>query len=457
VPYPTLGLVIILVYGVISLSLRGYPYAMAVFGNVTLLASAMLVIGVVLKRRHEWAGCQRLFWDTLAIGMALWLVGHIGFSFDELVLRSPSWLRWHTLFSLCGGIAPLIALLTFPHRGPRPSALTAASLDLAGSGLLAMFVYAYFVLVPSLLPATHSEAQATLLQLVQLNRLLLLVSLVAALWFARGSAWRPTYARLAAGVGVGFVLRIGTSLAITRGEYQSGSLHDLAWVAPWLCYAWAALEAPPSPRNEEIPAVPPPVLLSAVPVLLIPAIGYGVLQVESTEPTVDSFRVLLTSVTTVCGLALLTLRLAAQSGELHRVDARLRLLAAATEQTGDLILITRADGGFEHANTAFLQALDYSRRDLATFGFSDFLAPGSEDLGTRIPEEVRARGIWRGTVLRRRKDGSTFPASCTVVALKDASGVATFTPSGCRPSVSSWRGSPTRSTTPFRQSSAVRS
>ena len=35
----------------------------------------------------------------------------------------------------------------------------------------------------------------------------------------------------------------------------------------------------------------------------------------------------------------------------------MRLLAAATEQTGDLILITRADGAFEHANEAFVRAL----------------------------------------------------------------------------------------------------
>ena len=42
----------------------------------------------------------------------------------------------------------------------------------------------------------------------------------------------------------------------------------------------------------------------------------------------------------------------------------MRLLAAATEQTGDLILITRADGGFEHANDAFRRALGYAAGEL---------------------------------------------------------------------------------------------
>ena len=35
---------------------------------------------------------------------------------------------------------------------------------------------------------------------------------------------------------------------------------------------------------------------------------------------------------------------------------------------------------------------------------------------------MRERGIWRGTLLRRRRDGTTFPAACTVVGLKDPAG-----------------------------------
>ncbi|HXW07765.1 MAG TPA: ATP-binding protein [Vicinamibacterales bacterium] len=422
-PHLTLGLAGVVAYAIVSLALRDYPYALAVFGNAVLLASSLLVVGVIVRRRHAWAGCQRLFWDTLAIGMALWAVGHAGFAFDDLVVRSRTWLSWHTLFSLCGGIAPVIALLTLPHRGPRTGSVTIASLDLTASGLLAVFLYSYFVLVPSLSQEARPAALNTLLQMVQLNRLLLLLALVVLLWLARSTSWSATYRRLAVAVGVGLVLRLGTNVAIARGEYQSGTLHDLAWIVPWLGYAWAALEAPASRRDDvDSPADVSPIWLTAIPVLLIPALGYGLLQLGTMGSTIDSFRVLLTSVTTVCGLALLTLRLAAQSGELHRVDARLKLLAAATEQTGDLILITRADGGFEHANAAFLQALGYSRRDLSQFGFSDLLAPGSEDLKSRITAAVRDHGVWRGTLMRRRKDGTSFPAASTVVALRDQTG-----------------------------------
>jgi PAS domain S-box-containing protein len=412
-------------YAIAGWTLRSHPLARSILGNAVLASSAGLVILAIWSRRRSWAACQRLFWDMFAIGMAFWILGHFGWAFDDLVLQNPSWLQWHTVFSLCGGIAPLIALLARPHRGTRPFAVATLGFDLAACGLLAIFVYSYFVLVPSLVPAAEDRARSTLLLFVQINRLLLLVGLIGAAWFARKTDWYSTYLRLAVGVAIGFVLRIGTSLAISRGEYHPGSVHDFAWIVPWLCYAWAALEAPPSSVTAEaidIPEPPSSVMFSAVPVLLIPVIGYGMVAVDPLGPPLDSFRRLLTSVTTVGGLALLTIRLAAQRGAWQRSDARLKLLAAATERTADLILITRADGSFEHANEAFLRTLGYTRAEVGELERSELLAVGSSELGTQIVDSVQRTGGWRGTLLRRRKDGSTFSSACAIAALRNSAG-----------------------------------
>jgi PAS domain S-box-containing protein len=422
------GLAFILLYVVVGWVLRDFPLALSIFGNAGLLVSASVVPAVILRRRRHWAGCQRLFWDAIAVAMFLWVVGHLGWAFHALVLKHPSWLQWHTLFSLCAGIGPLIALLARPHRGVRSESVTTVAIDLATYGLLAVFVYSYFVLVPSLAPGAQGVAETRLLYFVQANRLLLLAGLAAALWIARGTNWRATYARLAIGVAIGFTLRIGTNMAISRGEYYVGSIHDLAWIVPWLCYAWAASEAPSSPSGEQgidQSVVAGSVVVTAVPAFLIPLIGYSMLNFESMGAPIDSFRVLLTSLATVGALGLLTLRLAAQGGELQRADARLKILAAATEQTGDLILITRADGTFEHANAAFVRALGYSRRELTGFGFSELIGANSPKLGREIPTEVTARGVWRGTLVRQRKDGTTFPVACTVAAMRNANGTIT--------------------------------
>jgi PAS domain S-box-containing protein len=421
--YLSLGLGYIVAYAAIGWVLRDHALALSIFGDVGLLIPPAVVCAVILRRRKAWRGCHRLFWDTVAIGMALWMIGHLGWAFEDLVLKRQAWLRWHTVFSLCGGICPLIALFARPHRGVRPEAVARVGVVLASYGLLAVFIYSYFVLIPAL--TADPNAQAALLKLIQLNRALLFVAFAVVMIAARRTAWFPAYRWLAISTGVGFFLRILTSLAILRGAYQSGTVYDMAWIVPFLCYAAAAMAAPDSPPASEVieaPVAPLHALVSAIPVFMIPLIGYGALYVQPLGGADDSFRALLTSVMTVAGLGLLTLRLAAQGSELERAGARMRLLAAATEQTGDLILITRADGTFEHANDAFVRALGYSREQLAQLDYVDLLERGFDSIGVRIASAIRERGIWRGTVVRKRRDGTTFPASCTVVGLRDSLG-----------------------------------
>ena len=422
-----MALAFAVLYGLAGWALSANPFTQSLLGNVVLLTTAATVVVTIWVRRRSWTGCQRLFWDVYAIGMAFWFFGHLGWAYGQLVQGDPSWLRWHTIFSLCGGIAPLIALIARPHRGARSYAVATTAVDLAAAGLLAVFIYSYFVLVPGLVPGAGSDPQARLLVLIQANRFLQLTGLLAAVWIGRNTAWHSTYVRLAAGVAIGAVLRIGTSRAIARGVYHPGTLHDLAWILPWLCYAWAAYFAPESKREDaiEVHEAPPAIAFSAVPVLLIPAIGYGMILFEPLGAPTDSFRSLLTGVTTVGGLGLLTIRLAAQRGALQRSDSRLRLLAAATERTADMILITRADGQLEHANEAFLKTLGYTRREVEQLGVTDLIGVECPELRAKIVKAVQEMGGWRGTLKRRRKDGSTFTAACTVSPLRNAAGTVT--------------------------------
>ena len=91
---------------------------------------------------------------------------------------------------------------------------------------------------------------------------------------------------------------------------------------------------------------------------------------------------------------MLTLRLVAQGDALQRSDAKAKLLAAATEQTGDLILITRADASYEHANEAFLRVMGYSRAELAGAAFhrSDRSRHGAA-LGSHHGRRQRTRDL----------------------------------------------------------------
>jgi two-component system NtrC family sensor kinase len=381
---------------------------------------------VIVRRRQDWRGAQRLFWDTFLLGLVLWLIGHAGWVFTQQVLQRPGWVQWHTIFSLCGATAPLIALLARPQRGVRAESTAAISVDLASYGMLAGFLYAYIILVPAA-EAPAPVRDGALLAIVNIERVVLAAAMVAAAVAARRTAWGRIYVRLASGACAGLVLRQFTNMAIVRGTYHIGTVYDLTWIIPFLCVVWAAADAPSSPRSDyavtlEAPGGSPPAVVSAIPVLLIPALGFGLLHSSSLGPTGESFRILLTTLATVGGLGLLTLRLGVQRDELHRADARIRLLAAATEQTADLILITRANGAVEHANHACVGALGYSRSELVGMGLRDLLDHGFSEMVDRIGTEVRQSGSWRGTLVHRRKDGTAFPASSTVVALRGADG-----------------------------------
>jgi PAS domain S-box-containing protein len=420
------GILYVGVYMLLAVVFRDHRLAQAIFGNVGLLAPPLTFCIIIVRRRSEWRGVQRLFWDTCLLGMVMWSVGHVGWAFSDLVLQRVSWVQWHSLFSLCGGLGLLVALAARPHLGPRENATGAIAVTLVSYAMLGGFIYAYFVLVPSVMPSGAPGAERTMLALVQIQRLLLFLATGAAAYVSRRTAWAPTYRLLLIGATAGFFLRLLTSLAIAGGSYHSGSLFDLAWIIPYLFDVWGALSAPASPPDEPAPAAASAVgasaMLSAIPVLLIPLIGYGLLRLEPLGEPGDSFRVLLTTMTTVAGLGLLTLRLSMQGDELQRTDARLRLLAAATEQTGDLILITKADGAFEHANDACSRALGYSRRELTGLYLQDLLERGFETPIAHIWAEVRDKGLWRGTLRHRRRDRSVFPVSSTIAPLKNVNG-----------------------------------
>jgi PAS domain S-box-containing protein len=425
--FPAVAAAYVLVYVALGWALAGYPSVHRAFGLIAILIPPVFTVATIARRRREWRGCQRLFWDVMGIGLCLWMVGHFGWAYGEIVLEQPSWLQWHTLFSLVGGTGALLALIARPHRGVRPEAVSRTALDVASYALFALFFYSYVVMIPAVLPS-EPGANVTLMLVAQGFRFVLLVATFAT-WFAsRGTPWAPTFAKLALGINIGFFLRFYTSLGILSGNYQSGTTRDLAWIVPFLFYAWAALEAPrsvPSEQRIELPAPHPPAFLSAIPVLAIPLIGYGWLQIASVGPAGDSFRALVTSLTTVMGLGLLTLRIAAQRDELRSADTKLKLLAAATEHTADHILITDVDGRIAHANEAFVRALGYARQELAALHFTDLSDRGFEQLGRHISREVRLNGIWRGTILRKKKNGETFPVSCTVASLRDSSGALT--------------------------------
>ena len=69
--YLSIGLGYVLAYAAGGWALRGHPMLLSLFGTIGLMVPPIAVCAILAHRRRQWAGCQRLFWDTFAIGVGL--------------------------------------------------------------------------------------------------------------------------------------------------------------------------------------------------------------------------------------------------------------------------------------------------------------------------------------------------------------------------------------------------
>jgi PAS domain S-box-containing protein len=420
------GVLYSLAYLGIGWLLRGHGYALVWFRVAALLVPPLTGVVVISRRRRDWTGCHWLFWATFALGLMMSAIGLIGWTVDELLLgHETSWLGWFTVFALFGAVAPLLGLLAQPHRGSREAVTASMAVDIAGIAVMTGFLYSRFVIGPDLEPLSAQHAPLSLLLLSEFQQLIVVVGMGVAAVVARGTGWGATYRRLAIGLGVNGVMLTIANMGIWQGLYRSGYVYDIIWIMPYAFYAWAAAEAPTSAEVEwetERHALTPSrpwVIFSAL--ALIPLFDFALRHALPLGP-LEPYRDLSTAITIFSVLPLLMARLAVEHGEAQQADRKRRLLAAATEQADELISIFRPDGHMEHANDAFCRALGFKAAEVVEMGAAAFLVEQSASQVETIVDAVRTDAIWRGSMVRRRRDGSTFLSSCTVTSLADDTG-----------------------------------
>ena len=421
------GVVYSLVYVAIGWLLRGHTETLLWFRISALLVPPLAGVVVIARRRHVWTGCQWLFWATIALGLMMSAIGLIGWTVDEFMLgHETAWLGWYTVFALFGAVAPLVALLTQPHRGSREAVTASTAVDIAGIAVMAGFLYSRFVIGPDLMPMAAHRAPLSLVLLSEFQQAVVVVGMIVAAVVARDARWAATYRRLACGLFVNAVILTIANFGIWQGLYRSGFVYDVIWILPYAFYPWAASQAPPSAEigtddTDRQPLAPsrPWIVFSALG--LIPLLDYGLRQVLPLGP-LEEFRDLSTAITVVSVLPLLMARLAVEHGEARQADRKGRLLAAATEQAEEFISIMRPDGSMEYANAAFCAASGFAPSEVGRMSASDFLSEQSRSQVRTIMDTVQSDGVWRGTLVRSRREGSTFLTSCTVTALADDTG-----------------------------------
>ena len=77
-----------------------------------------------------------------------------------------------------------------------------------------------------------------------------------------------------------------------------------------------------------------------VAIVAVPIVGYGSRYLVPASESIEDMREIAAAATLVCGVALVMVRLLVERRAVEQADERVRLLAAACEQAGELILIT---------------------------------------------------------------------------------------------------------------------
>ena len=418
------GVVYAVIYWALGALLQGSHLAVQWVRLPALLVPPLLGIWIIVRRRQAWTGCQWLFWATVALGLMMSATGLVGWTIDDLLLdRQTSWLGWHTVFGLFGAAAPLLALLAQPHRGSREDAAASTAVDIAGVAVVIGFLYSLFVTAEAASPTATTPSLA-LIGLSELQQFVIAAGLSVAAIVARRTNWGPTYRRLATGLWVQFAALTISNAGISQGGYRALFVYDFVWIVPFAFYPWAAQNAPASSDAETDDVVPftpsrPWLIFGALAIVPLADSAFRkALPLASTE----AMRDVSMAVTLVSTLPILMARLAVERAQTRHADAKLRLLAAAIEQSEELIWIVARDGRFQHTNGALRRAVGYAPPEFEALTLKDLVAEESREQAEAVEAAVRAGQGWRGTIVRRRKDGTTFPSSATVVPLSDDRG-----------------------------------
>lgn len=419
------GLAYMTAYAAVALLVAGQPIVRLWLGNLGLLISPMVLIVVVLWRRRDWAGRHRVFWDGVAAGAVLWLVGQIVWAVWELSRQQAMpWLNLIIVPQLCGSLMTLLALVARPHRGQQPETQLTAILDLYVLAALAGFLYWSLILLPGMVPDRSAMALRLLAIIGPVIRVAVVAGLLMAMRAAAGTAWGVAYWRLAIGAAASFVVL--TALAISNtvvdGTYRTGSPFDVGWMLPFWFAAWAAATMPasqPEPQRSIVDASrpsPPTLLFGALGA--VPLIGFGGRYLLPLPDALERYREVVTALTLMLGLVMAMVRTLVDRRALRYADRQVHLLAAACEQSDELIVIVRK-GAIRYANHAFRRMSGYSSAELDVLAPEKLGPEGSTDLSGRLERALQQRETTRVTTAVRRKDGSSFQADCTVAPIFD--------------------------------------
>jgi signal transduction histidine kinase len=390
-------LVILLVYSVVSFSLKRGSETLAIFGNlvqciVPLLANAGLLLNAGTP---HWR--RNLFWMLIAMSCTLWMIGQFQWTYYEVYLhKSLPDLNVGDVVFFLRGIPMMAAIALRPHRRRGEIQLRFGYLD-----LILLFVWWSYLYVFSVLPwmfATPSIEQYNHNYDVLANiQNMVIVIGWSALWLNSRGAWRVVYANLFGCSALYLLSSLTANVAIAKHLYYTGSLYDLPLISNFLWLGLVGVIAYHNQDKLDAPSDNPydsdsdsareenvwPARLAMAAVISLPVFAIYTLRFSHDNPEVRDFRLMATLLASVPLALLIFLRTHLADRDRSRLLAQseqsienLKRLQAQIVQSEKLVSLGQLAAGAAHEINNPLAAI---------LGFSDLLADDPT-----VPDKARA-------------------------------------------------------------------
>ena len=306
---------------------------LTVYGDV---AQSVLVFSAaisLLPNLFASKGRTRLFWALMAMGVSLWFLTQVLWTYVEVFLHTEAPNPFIGDVILFLHIVPMIAALAVhPHMQDENRVLRLGGLDFAL--LLTWWVYLYmFVVIPWQYVVADENLYGASFDVLYLTESAVLLFGLFLLWRRTSGSWQTIYGHL---LGASLLYAISAcvaGIAIDRHSYYTGSVYDIPLVAAMAWFTVAGLSGrkqSPAADKESSNATYDvfTARLAMLAILSTPFLALFAEFISNAPVKVRSFRLLLTLAAGVALCAFLFLKQ-------HLIDRRLLRLLAESRNSLD--------------------------------------------------------------------------------------------------------------------------
>jgi signal transduction histidine kinase len=388
---------LVLTYAIVSVTVPA-GFALLAFGDIAQFLLLFLAFLLMAANAVANRGQIRVFWSLMAFGCLLWSANIGLWALYEVVLRRTIPEPFIGDVILFIHVVPFMAAVALRPHQLEEKKLYFSTLNFLMLLVWWVFLYAFIVFPDEyvVLNVTLYSPHFDLLYLVENLAMLGVLGMLA--WSAR-SAWKKVYWHLFVASGLYASSSMALNAAIARGQYHTGSIYDVPFIASVCWMIWAALLAlelkpPCEPVLSEQPRwrmVAPRLAMLAM--LSLPVMAYWAWFLSSAPANLRQFRLVVTlAAMLVLGLFLylrqylMDRELVRLLGESRQSLENLQRLQTELVQREKLASLAQLVSGAAHEiNNPLAVILGYSELLAADRG----LKPDQANMARKVGQQAR--------------------------------------------------------------------